>query len=223
MLHFLQPIWLWASAGIIVPIIIHLWNVTQGKTLRVGSIAFLTENAKSHASSFKLSLLLLLLLRCLLIIVLSMLIAKPFYEQQVDLHKEKGWVLIDKNQINEAYKKYRSSIDSLLRAGFTFHYFNSGFEEARFEDVVKLMRDTTTSDISYWALLKQLDQKVPSTLPVFVFTDNSLRKFTGTRPAVSLNLVWHIYSGADTLVTWLQDAYQISTDSIRVALGFSVP
>lgn len=224
MLQFVQSIWLWASAGIIVPVVIHLWNVKEGKTLQVGSTAFLTESAKSHAKSFKLSDLLLLLLRCLLIIVLAMLIAKPFYQKQVDLHKEKGWVLIEKSQVDEAYKKFKPLIDSLIHAGFAFHYFNAGFKEGKFDTVVKSVRDTGMDEnISYWNLLKQLDQKIPSTLPVYLFTDNSLRRFTGARPDVSLTLHWYVYASSDTSTTWVQNAYQISTDSIRVISGNSTP
>ena len=90
MLQFIQSIWLWAAAAIIIPVIIHLWNVKQGKTLKVGSIALFTESAELHASSVKLSQLLLLLLRCLILMVLAMLLAKPFYVRRLIAQKEKG-------------------------------------------------------------------------------------------------------------------------------------
>ena len=59
-MQFVQSIWLWAITGIAVPIVIHLWNVKQGKTFKVGSILFVTETARSYATSLKISELLLL-------------------------------------------------------------------------------------------------------------------------------------------------------------------
>lgn len=221
MLQFLQPIWLWAAAGIIVPVIIHLWNVREGKTLKVGSIAFLTESAKSHAKSLKLSELLLLLLRCLLLIVLAMLIAKPAWEKQIKT-TEKGWILIENTQVQEAYKKFKPTIDTLIKKGYTFHYFNRDFKEVKPEDVLKVHADTAKkSALSYWTLLKELDQKVPPKLPVYLFSDNSLRRFTGSRPKVSLHLKWNIYSSPDTTFTWVEKAYKTINDSICLIIGNS--
>lgn len=224
MLQFAQSIWLWAVAGIIVPVIIHLWNVKEGKTLKVGSIAFLAESAKSHAKSFKLSELLLLLLRCLLLIVLALLIAGPYFTKQSDNRNEKGWLLINKNDVHEVYKKFQPTIDALIKAGYTFHYFNSGFKEDQLAEVVKLPADTTKqSTISYWTLLKELDQKVDSKLPVHLFTDNSFIKFSGDRPAVSMNLNWHTYTSGDTTLTCIKKAYKISDDRIRLIISTSSP
>ena len=125
MLQFLQTIWLWGLAGLAVPIFIHLWNVKTGRTLKVGSIAFLSESARSHARSFKLSEWLLLLLRCLLIILIVLLMTRPYWQQQVNTANEKGWILIEEGKVNEAYKTYKSSIDSLLKVGYSFHYLNT--------------------------------------------------------------------------------------------------
>lgn len=221
MLQFVQPIWLWAAAGIIVPVIIHLWNVKQGKTLKVGSIAFLIESAKSHSKSRKLSDLLLLLLRCLLLIVLAMLIAKPAWEKQINT-AEKGWILIEKSQVHEAYNKFKPTIDALIKNGYTFHYFNTDFEEAKLENILKMQNDTTKKlNVSYWTLLKELDQKVPAKARVYLFTDNSLRRFTGSRPEVSLHLKWNTYSSPDTISTWIEKAYETANDSIRAIVGNS--
>jgi len=221
LLQFLQPIWLWAAAGIIVPVIIHLWNVKDGKTLKVGSITFLTESAKSHAKSFKLSDLLLLLLRCLLLIVLSMLIAKPTWEKQMKT-EEKGWILIEETQVHEAYNKFTPTIDSLIKRGYTFHYFNPDFEEAKLETVLKLpVNSAKKSSGFYWTLLKELDQKVPPKLPVYLFSDNSLRRFSGNRPEVSLGLKWSTYLSSDTTFAWIEKAYETVNDSIRLVIGNS--
>ena len=66
MLQLLNPIWLFAIGGIVIPLIIHLWNIKKGKTLKVGSISLLGESSRQSAKSLKLIDLLLLFLRCLL-------------------------------------------------------------------------------------------------------------------------------------------------------------
>ncbi|MEP6750371.1 MAG: BatA domain-containing protein, partial [Bacteroidota bacterium] len=63
MFQLLQPIWLFALAGVSIPVIIHLWNRKPGKTLKVGSVALVEENILSYKKTIKLSELLLLLLR----------------------------------------------------------------------------------------------------------------------------------------------------------------
>ncbi|GEO08342.1 hypothetical protein SAE01_08380 [Segetibacter aerophilus] len=149
-----------------------------------------------------------------------MLIAKPFYEKQLNSSKEKGWLLIDKNHVQEVYARYKTPIDTLIKSGYTFHYFNPSFEEPKFEDVMKTAKDSAVSEqVSYWTLLKVLDQKMPSKLPVHLFTDNLAKHFTGSRPEVSLQLKWNVYSPKDTISSWIEKAYKTTNDSIRLVVG----
>ena len=216
MLSFLQPIWLWASAGIIVPVIIHLWNVKGGKTLKVGSIAFFINSAPAAAKSFRLTDLLLLLLRCLLLITLAMLLAKPFWNEQKTA-TEKGWLLIEKSEVKIAYNHFKPLIDSLLKQGYAFHYFDESFEKSDLKKMLQTKEDTTNKpSLSYWALLKMANDKVSQNCPVYLFTNNRLQRFEGNRPNVSLHLKWYTYSSQDTAAQWLEKAYQTSADSIRV-------
>lgn len=221
-MQFLQSIWLWSAAAIAVPIAIHLWNVKQGKTLKVGSIALLTESAKSHAKSLKLSELLLLLLRCLLLVVLAMLIAKPFLEKPVDWEKEKGWLLIERNDLKEAYTKVRPTFDSLIKAGYTFHYFSPGFKKVQLEEALKSEHTPfEETSHSYWTLLRELDQVIPASLPAYLFSGNDLSRMKGSRPSVALNLNWSIYPLSDTSSEWIEKAYKTTSDSVKVIIGNS--
>ncbi len=221
MLQFLQPIWLWASAGIIVPVIIHLLNVKQGKTRKVGSIFLFSESAASHARRRKLSDRLLLMLRCLLIILLSVLIAKPVWKSEAKAN-EHGWILIEKNAVKQAYKSYKPLIDTLLKNGYSFHYFNSGFTEEIFKNALQKNIDTTSKlSLPYWTLLKELTDKLPSRLPVYLFTNQQLQRFGDARPAISFPLTWLTYNDIDTSISWLEKAYQTIDDSIRIVTGIS--
>ncbi len=221
MLHFLQPIWLLAFAGIIFPVIIHLWNIREGKTLTIGSISLLVENARQQARSFRLKDILLLILRCLIITSLAVLLAKPVWQKQLHVKDEKGWVLLDKKNINESYSHFKPSIDSLRLAGVEFHYFNKGFEKVNLEEVLKQHTDSSDEELPYWTLLKQLNEKVPADLPIYLFTDQRLSRFKGSRPDLAMDLRWISYTSRDTSSHNIIVARLSIMDSIQAVVAHS--
>src|SRR3979490_2629337 len=107
-MHFLQPIWLAAMAGIVIPVVIHFWNDRRGKVLRIGSISFLEGASQRMAWSRRISPWWLLLFRCLLLMALALLLAGPYWLRKDS--GEKGWVLSDAGAKNV----YGAAIDSLV-------------------------------------------------------------------------------------------------------------
>ena len=143
MLQFLNPIWLAAGAGIIIPVIIHLWNIRKGKVLRIGSTLLMTDATQQTSSSLRPTQWLLLLLRCLMILALAMLMAGP--EWQIMKQKEKyGWVLVDKKDFSFVYNHFRTPIDSLLNQGFELHAADETLEKINISDSSKFRADSTT-------------------------------------------------------------------------------
>ena len=223
MFQLLQPIWLFAISGIAIPIIIHLWNNRKGKTLKVGSILLVQESATQQARSFRLTQLFLLMLRCLLIIILSLLIAQPVWKTNLTSVNEKGWLLIEKQKVQEAYKNFKPTIDSLISSGYKFHYFNIGFKPDKLENALKVIDNGPDQELSYWTLLQELNEQVPAELPVYLFTNNQLKRFHGTRPEISMNLNWSTYTSGDTMANKLASAYKTSADSLRIISVNSKP
>ncbi|HEX8358105.1 MAG TPA: BatA domain-containing protein [Segetibacter sp.] len=222
MFQFLQPILLFAIAGIVVPVIIHLWNIKQGKTLKIGSIALLTQGSRRSAKSLKVTDLLLLFLRCLLLILLAFLLAKPVWQKKLFAGNDKGWILLEKEKVNEAYTGNKETIDSLLSTGFQFRYFNTGFNKAELTEVLKVQKDTNIANPpSYWHLLSKLNEEIPASLPVYLFTENNVSRFREKRPELSLNLHWKIYTPKDSLATWPEKAFLTASDSVRLIGGNS--
>lgn len=221
-MQFLNPIWFFALAALSIPVVIHLWNVRPGKTLKVGSISLLTEASKSTRRSFKLLDILLLILRCLLLALLAMLLASPVWQKVTSGQKAKGWLLIPKENFRETYQKFKPVIDSLNRAGYEFHYFNRGFAK---NDLNKLLTDTTIKDTAakanYWTMVGALDNKVSSATPVYIFTPNRTNHFTGSKPAVDLNLRWQTYTATDSVSKWIASASFTYSGLIKVAVGNS--
>jgi hypothetical protein len=221
LLQLFQSIWLWAIAAIAVPVIIHLWNVKKGKTLKVGSIVLLSESASSRATSIKISEWLLLLLRCLMLIALALVLTKPFWQKQLNAASIKGWVMLDKAHIKDGYNAFQKEIDSLDKAGYAFHYFEEGFKEFNLRDEISIMDTSNSASKNYWSLIQTLNQQLPATIPVYLYTDNSLQHFQGARPAVDLTLKWKTFILKDSIAIWLQEAWLANNDSIEVIVGVS--
>ena len=194
MLQLLQPIWLYALTALSAPVIIHLWNQRPGKTLPVGSIALVRENAVSQKKNIRLAEILLLLLRCLLLACIALALAKPVWKQ-VTNHASKGWVLMNRQQVAATYQHFKPMVDSLLSAGLEFHYFEEGFAKEQLDKAIKATPGTVGIRApAYRYTINALNEVVPATLPLYLFTDNYLRHFTGQRRAVSLNLHWFTYT-----------------------------
>jgi len=197
--------------GVAIPIAIHLWNVQQGKILKVGSTALLTKDAVKTTSRIKLHDLLLLLLRCLFIILLSLLLAQPRW--QGNTNKQQGWVLIDMNGGQQAYAHYKRQADSLLSAGYELRFFNPGFAKADVKQLDSTGKDTV--ETNYWATLQQLTHTAGSERPLYIFTNAYIKNVSGNRPAATPNVHWYSYNPADT-ATYTAGTYATQGDSAIV-------
>ncbi|MES1223612.1 MAG: BatA domain-containing protein [Bacteroidota bacterium] len=199
MLQLLQPSWLYMLAGISIPVIIHLWNQRPGRILKVGSISLVPEEAREYKRSLQLSDLLLLLLRCLLIAALALVLSSPNWKKPYTISKQKGWILISKNNFNQTYSRFKTTVDSLYKAGFELHYFNEGFAKEKLEDAVAIQQDSAMNSFSYWKLAETLDATLPAAIPVYIFTDSYLKHFSGNRPTLSFKPHWFTYTASPTI------------------------
>lgn len=193
MFQFLQPIWLTGLAGITIPVIIHLWNQRPGKTLKVGSISLVAENAQRYQNRLQLAEILLLILRCLLIAFVAFALSGLQWRSAI-IESSKGWVLLPRKELSNTYQHFRSTVDSLLSAGYEFHFFEEGFEKDKLQHALAGSAEKRSGEISNRSIINALDKQVDDSFPVYVFTDQYLRNFSGTRTAVALNLHWQMYA-----------------------------
>ncbi len=204
MVQFLYPIGLVALVGLIIPLIIHLWNIKQGKTLKIGSISLLGESSVASAKSLKINDWLLLLLRCLLLIILSFLLAQPFLKKNIENTSKGGWILIDKTRLSAVLKTNKTTIDSLLTAGYQMHDFNIGFTQIQLKDTTN-NNTVSTYQASYTSLLKQLNTILPKGFSVYLYADHRLRNVDDDFQALTYQLNWKTINQADTLSSWISD------------------
>ncbi|HEX2847497.1 MAG TPA: BatA domain-containing protein [Chitinophagaceae bacterium] len=209
MLQLVNPIALLALSAVIIPVLIHLWNVRKGKTFKVGSIALLAESSKQPARSRRIANWPLFLLRCLLLLLLAFLLANPFWESRKK-NGAAGWVLVASDHLSGAYQQHQVLIDSLLKKGLELHTLSPGFEKISLADTSSLH----TSTESPWALIRQLDAGLPKNFPVYLFASNQLKDYFEERPATQLDLHWNSLSmNTDKGLSTAPD-----TSSIRITI-----
>ena len=231
MLQLLNPIALLAGAAVIIPVLVHLWNVRKGKTLRVGSIALLTVSARKRSSRLRINNWPLFLLRCLLLLLLALLLAGPVWNKSPQAGAP-GWVLIPQQQLRTAYAQYKPQIDSLLAAGLELHNLSPGFEHLQLRDSLQPIGiadgcmpsdDMDESMISRWSLLKVLDARLPKAFPLHVFVNNRFPAYHGQRPETQLTLHWHSFSSGDSIVQTPALSYITTDGKINLVDRVSTP
>lgn len=216
MFQLLNPIWLFGISGILIPILIHLWNVKKGKTLKIGSVSLLGESSRQNARSLRLLDLILLLLRCLLIIIISILLAEPVWIRTNGTDQQGGWILVEKDNFKETYSNFQKEIDSLDQAGYDLHLFEPGFKSVDLNELKnsEIIIDSTANQLSYWSLLKLLDQEIPVGKEAYLFTSNRLNRFQTERPEIVTTIKWKTYTPKDSTASWIESAW-FTGDSIK--------
>lgn len=187
-MNLLYPIGLLALTTLLVPIVIHLWRIKQGKTFKVGSISLMGESAASNARSFVISDWLLLVLRCLLLAILALLLAQPFLKGK-PLAKQGGWILLEQQNLKTTYQNHRKTIDSLLNKGFELRRLGLGFKSLSLKDTANATIDSLPP-LSYTSLLKQANHQLPNQYPVWIFAPKTALGFEDDLPKLHLQVHW---------------------------------
>jgi len=199
-MNLAYPIGLFALAALVIPLLIHLWSVKQGKIIKIGSISLLGENSTASSKSLKLTDLLLFILRCLILMLIALMLAQAYYQKTNVLVKNTGWILMDRNELQEVYSVNRKTIDSLLAKGFELRDFNLGFKQFTLKD--STAQDRNSVGLSYPALIKQLNKEIPSGYSAYIFADQRLASFDGDLPSPNFKLFWRNVIKRDTVKTW---------------------
>lgn len=182
------------------------------------------ESSRQSARSLRLLDLLLLLLRCLLLILLALILAGPVWSSLNEKSANKGWILIEKENLRESYQRFKPEIDSLIRIGYEFHFFDPGFKNAKIKDALEEQSIAGNADqLSYWSLIRMLDQEIPRNTRAYIFTPNRLSRLNGERPTISKQLNWKTYTPADSVSERIEQAWFTPSDSVRALIASSKP
>jgi hypothetical protein len=172
-MQFTQPIFLWALAGLSVPLAIHLLSRKEGKVIKMGSLRHLQETSTQQFKGIKLNEFLLLALRSLLVILFVFLISGLHWPD-----KNKKWMVIEKGvEENPLAKKL---LDSLKSQGFEWHWLQEGFPKES-----ELRKDET---FNYWNAIAQLQRQELS--QAIVLSHSYMERSKGLRVAIGENIRW---------------------------------
>ncbi|MFD0798812.1 BatA domain-containing protein [Maribacter chungangensis] len=174
-MSFLQPTYLWGLFAVLVPFVIHLLNKGDAKTIKVGSIRYLTEQETKQTRQIKLNELLLLFLRMFLLSLLVCAMAQPVLSTKKT--KVPLTYIIEPSLLNNG------KMDAVLR--------DAQEVPKRFflKDFPVVDRDNIPIETpKYWQLAQEL-QHIESE-SIVVFSTGKIKGVQGMRPTISKNVRW---------------------------------
>ncbi len=179
-MFFLNPTYLWAMLGLIVPVAIHLWSKKEGRTIKVGSTKLLNETDSQKSRTIQLNEWFLLLLRMLLITILVIIIAAPRIKKKVDAIPIT--YIVEPALLNN--ERIRTIIDTLEK-GPSLRLLQVDLPELEEEDLDK---DNHHKLSYYWQLIQEMEAL--NTDSIVVFTNGFLSGLRGSRPKMSKKISW---------------------------------
>jgi hypothetical protein len=153
----------------------------------------------------------------LLILIIAFLLAEPFINKKLIAKDDKGWVLIEKEQIKNLNKVHLKEIDSLVQNGFEIHDLNINFPIINLKDTIS-WQETSTSRPSSSSLLKQLNTQLPAGFKVYWYGGNLLSQYPDEVIKSSLAIQFSNILKADSAVFKVAEAYFTNKDSLKVLL-----
>jgi hypothetical protein len=221
MFQLLYPIGLLAAIGVALPILIHLWNIKSGKTLKIGSIAFLGVPSNQRSRSFRITDWPLLLLRCLLICLIAFLIARPVQRQKIKVSEQPGWILVEKANFKKLWSTKRKQLDSLILKGYELHDFDVNFARLQLKDTLSRFPRSADEPLSYYSLIRQLDSQMEPGRKVYLYTGNRLSGFKGKQPLVHMDLKWSFLPDERKDTSWLANSYETVNRMVKRTIAHS--
>lgn len=176
---FLQPTYLWALTGIIIPVAIHLWSKKDGKTIKVGSIQFLNQSNAIKSKNINLQEYVLLLLRILCIALLAFILAKPQFKNST-LQNKLTYIVEPSLLKNTSFKPI---LDTLKTS--TVKLLATGFPEleSEYKDTLKVP--------NYWQLANEMSLLKSDS--IVVFSKGLVNGISGIRPQVQKGIHWVVF------------------------------
>ena len=200
-IQFTNPAFLWALAGLAIPLGIHLLSRKEGKVIKLGSLRHVQETSTQQFKGIRLNETLLLILRCLLVILFTLLLAGMSWRGLADTR----WLLIEKGL--EKHPIIQPLLDSLKQ----------GYEVRRLAEKFPLLEENAadTLTVNYRKLIEQIGSLNVS--DVIIIAKNKASDFKGLRISLPPNVKW-ISQSIEPFDYTLQ-TIQLTPDSIAIRRG----
>lgn len=192
-LGFLNPRALWMLTAVAIPIVIHLLHRGQSQRVLVGSIRFLKGRETQTLTRLKLTERRLLALRIVLIVLVAMLLAKPFLLWEQERNAPAGWVLVDPRLANMSTSDLEQIEPEFGEIWTQAHL--EGWRISWLANHFPAWGDATpTFDPAneIWSLVAEAAMDLPDDRPLHVLTLGLMSDFHGNRPVLAHQPVgWH--------------------------------
>ncbi|MFN8355992.1 MAG: BatA domain-containing protein [Spirosomataceae bacterium] len=80
-MEWVNPLLLWGMLAVSIPVLLHFWHQKKGQLLYWAATQWLAEKDLQSSKGIRLENLLLLIIRCLLLVLLSVYLAKPIWQK----------------------------------------------------------------------------------------------------------------------------------------------
>src|SRR5690349_18614316 len=115
MIQLQSPFWLIALSGVLIPVLIHLWNKKPGRTIKVGSIRWLEATASKRLNSIRLHDWLLLLLRMAIVALVALVLTQPQWLHPTTLPAKRQAFIAPLVLASQALRHVKPTVDSLRK------------------------------------------------------------------------------------------------------------
>ncbi|MDZ7933603.1 MAG: BatA domain-containing protein [Emticicia sp.] len=122
-MEFINPLMLWGSLAISIPIIIHFWHQKKGRLIEWAATQWLVEKDLQQSRGIRLDNILLLILRCLLLLTLCFFLSKPILKWLNNNKTVKKIHLIQPNKL--VTENYKFEIEEALKKGEKCYWIDS--------------------------------------------------------------------------------------------------
>ncbi|WP_421803996.1 BatA domain-containing protein [Flagellimonas sp.] len=184
----MNPTYLWALLGLLVPLAIHLWSKKEANTIKIGSVQLLDESNSRQSSSIQLNEWLLLLLRMLILALIVVLMAGPQWRTKGN--QQQVTYLVEPSLANEP--TLATILDS-LQEDASVRLFTNGFPEWDLDTDYQAEQETP----NYWQLAQRLDSLRSDSL--VVFTKALAKGVKSKRPNTQKKIQWVVTEGEEIL------------------------
>lgn len=196
---FAHPTYLWGLFSLLLPIIIHFLNQGDVKTVKVGSVKYLSEHDTKQSRKIKINEILLLVLRLLLLTLLVFTMAGPKWKmpfKNIPITYLIELSLLQNEQIKSLLDSLPSSQVKLLANGFPdVDDYEGGNEEP-----------------NYWQLAQKMS--VLGSDSIVVFSKGSTKGVKGKRPTVSEHINWMVLDDGQAIEEYI--GAWVGSDSVEL-------
>ncbi len=189
--QLLHPVMLIALAGLLLPLLIHIWNRQKGRIIPFGSIKWLEATQRKKLSSISFTQPFLFFLRSIMVGLCVLLLIEPVRVQMVELlpQKNQNWVLVTPDLLER--DDWQAGFDTAQYRGCEWRALAGGFPElVNSPPPYSPSRGGENQSVDIWSLLADVQERADAPDSVFLFFTPKIQQFQSEPPTLSMHINW---------------------------------